>query len=98
MEERTGWQGQSESQIGGEEKRSGRLVGAVETSKERAEWRRLQQRNLNILGLPKRKEWPRCHKERAVGKYARTALTKMKIKRAVSPEYQIMRGESESPP
>ena len=39
-------------------KRSGRLVGAAETSKERAERRRLQQRNVSILGLLKRKEWP----------------------------------------
>ncbi len=46
-----------------EEKRSGRLVGAAEISKELVEWRRLQQKNLNILGLPKRKEWPQCHRE-----------------------------------
>ena len=58
MEERTGWRGQNKSQIGGEEDISGRLVGASETSKERAEWHRFQQKNLNILGLPKRKEWP----------------------------------------
>ena len=63
MEERTGWRGQNESQIIGEEKRNGRLVGAAETSKERAEWRRLQRKNWSILGLPKRKEWPQCHKE-----------------------------------
>ena len=55
MEERIGRRGQSESQIG-EEKRSGRFVGAAETSKEHAEWRRLQRKNWNILGLPKRKE------------------------------------------
>ena len=61
MEERTGWQGQNESQITGE-KKDGRLVGAAETSKEYAEWRRLQQRNLSILGLPKRNEWPQCHR------------------------------------
>ena len=63
MEERTGWRGQNESQIVGEEKKNGRLVGAAETSKERAEWRRLQRKNWNILGLPKRKEWPQCHRE-----------------------------------
>ena len=62
MEERTGWRGQNESQIVGEEKRNGGLVGAAETSKEHAQWRRLQQKNLNILGLPKRKEWPQCHR------------------------------------
>ena len=63
MEERTGWRGQNESQTGGEEKRNGRLVDAAETSKERAEWRRLQRKNFSILGLPKRKEWPQCHRE-----------------------------------
>ena len=46
MEERTRRRGQNESHIGGEEKRNGRLVGAAETSKERAEWRRLQRKNL----------------------------------------------------
>ena len=63
MEERTGWRGQNESQTEGKEKRNGRLAGAAETSKKRAEWRRLQQKNLSILGLPKRKEWPHCHRE-----------------------------------
>ena len=63
MEERTGWRGQNESQIIGEEKKSGRLVGAAKTSKEHAEWRRLQRKNWSILGLPKRKEWPQCHRE-----------------------------------
>ena len=48
MEERTGWRGQNESQIRGEEKRNGRLVGAAETSKERAEWRRVQ-RKISIV-------------------------------------------------
>ena len=63
MEERTGWRGQNESQRAVEEKRSGRFVGAAETSNERAEWRRLQRKNLSILGLLRRKEWPRCHRE-----------------------------------
>ena len=56
MEERTRWRGQNESQTGGEEKRNGRLYGVAETSNERAEWRRLQRKNLNIHGLLKRKE------------------------------------------
>ena len=89
MEERTGWRGQNESQTGEEEKRNGRLVGVAETSKERAEWPRLQ-----------RKNWA-CRKgksglsatERAVGKNAGAALAKSKRNRAVCPEYQIMRGE-----
>ena len=63
MEERTGWRGQNESQIAGEKKRNGRLYGGAKTGKERAEWRRLQRKNWNILGLPKRKEWPQCHRE-----------------------------------
>ena len=63
MEKGTGWRGQNESQIVGEEKRSGKLAGAAETSKELAEWRRLQLKNLNILGLLKKKEWPQCHRE-----------------------------------
>ena len=32
-------------------------------SKELAEWHRLQRKYLNILGPPKRKEWPQCHRE-----------------------------------
>ena len=55
MKERTEWRGQSESQIVGEEKRNGRVVGAVEISKELAECRRLQRKNLSILGLLKKK-------------------------------------------
>ena len=43
--------------------RSGRLVGATETSKELAEWRRLQRKNLSILSLLKRKKWPQRHGE-----------------------------------
>ena len=54
--------GQNESQMR-EEKRSGRLVSAAETSKELAEWCRLQQKNLSMLGLLKRKECPQCHRE-----------------------------------
>ena len=53
MEKRTGWRGQNESRIVEEERRSGRLVGAAEISKELAEWRRLQRKNLSILGLLK---------------------------------------------
>ena len=46
-----------------EERRNGRLVGAAETSKERAKWRRLQPKNLSILGVLKRKEWSRCRRK-----------------------------------
>ena len=63
MEKRTGLRGQNESQTGGEKKRNGRLYDVAETSKECAEWRRLQRKNWNILGLPKRKEGPQCHRE-----------------------------------
>ena len=60
MEKRTGWQGQNESQIGGEEKRNGRRLGAAETSKA-CRMAQASAENLSILGLLKRKEWPRCH-------------------------------------
>ena len=90
MEERTGWRGQNESQIVGEEKRNGRLYGVAETSKEREEWRRLQRNNLSILGLLKS---GLSITERAVGKNAGAALAKRKRNRAVCPEYQIMREE-----
>ena len=43
--------------------KSGRLVGAAETSKERSEWRRLPGKNLNIPGMLKRKERSQCHRE-----------------------------------
>ena len=42
---------------------SNRLVGAAETCKALAEWRRLQRKNLNKLGLLKRKKLPQCHRE-----------------------------------
>ena len=45
-----------------EEKRSGRLVGTAETSEELAKWCRLQWRDLNILGLPKTREWRQRHR------------------------------------
>ena len=50
-EERTVCLGQREK-----EKRSGRLVGAPETRGDLAKQRRLQQKDLNKLSLPKRKE------------------------------------------
>ena len=62
MKERTRWREQNESQLV-EEKRNGRLVGAAETSKELAEWRRLQRKNVSIIGLLRKKAWPRCHRE-----------------------------------
>ena len=91
MEEKTGRRGQNESQIVGEEKRNGRPVGAAETSKERAEWRRLKRKNLSILGLPKRKEWPQRHRESSWQE--RRSRPCQKENRAVNPKHQIMRGE-----
>ena len=46
-----------------EEKRSGKLVGAAETSKGLAGWSEVQRKNLSVLGQLKQKEWPRCHKK-----------------------------------
>ena len=82
MKKKTGWRGQSESQIVGEEKRYGRLVGAAETSKKRPGWRRLQRKYLSILGLLKRKGGLDAT-ERAVGKYARAVFAKRERNRAV---------------
>ena len=45
----------------GEEK--WQIVGAAETSKKHADGLRVQQKNLSMLGLLNRKEWPRCHRE-----------------------------------
>ena len=59
MEERTG---RRESDRRKREEKW-QIVGTAETSKEHAEWRRLQRKNWNILDLPKRKEWPQCHRE-----------------------------------
>ena len=59
---------------------------------ERAEWRRLQRKNLNILTSRKGKSGLSAT-ERAVGKYAGAAFAKRRRNRAVSPEYQIMRGK-----
>ena len=55
MEEKTRWRGQNESVIAGEEKRNGRLYGAAETSKERAELRRFLAEKLEHTG-PAEKE------------------------------------------
>ena len=76
-----------------EKKRQWHTCGAAKTSKELAEWPRLQRKNLNILGLPKTKEWPQCHKK-AVGKYARAAFAKGEMKSAICPKHQIVRRES----
>ena len=86
MEERIGWRGQSKTQIEGEEKGSGRLVDAAETSIEFAERRNLQQRNLNILGLLKKKEWPQCHRESSWQVPQRGSFAKRKRNKAVCPE------------
>ena len=63
---------------------------SAETSKEGAEWRRLQRKNWNILGLPKKKEWPQCHRESS-WQERRSRPCQKKRNRAVSPKHQIMR-------
>ena len=95
MEERSGWRGQNESQIGGEEMRSGRLVGAAETSKELAQWRRLQQKNLSILILLKRKEWPQCHRQSSwqVGQSRSCQYKKEQSRLSRAPDHEA--GESQ---
>ena len=63
MKQKIGWQGHNESLIGVEDMRSGRLVGAANISKKFAERRMLQRKNLSILGIVKKREWPQCHRE-----------------------------------
>ena len=93
MEERTEWRGQNESQIIGEEMRGGRLVDAAETSKERAEWRRLQRKNLSILGLLKRKEWPQCHRDSSWQERRSRPCQKEQSRLSKAPDHE--RGESQ---
>ena len=93
MEERTRRRGQNESQIVGEEKRNGRLYGVAETSKERAEWHKLQLKNLSILGLPKRKEWHQRHKESSWQERRSRPCQKKKEQSRLSKAHKITRGE-----
>ena len=51
-------------------------------------------KNLNILGLLKRKVWPQCHPESS-GKYAGAARAKRKRNKAICPKHQIVRGEDQ---
>ena len=95
MEARTRRRGQNDSQIAGEENRNGRLVGAAETSKERAEWRRLQRKNLSILGLPKRKEWPQRHRESSWQERRSRLCQKEKEQSRLSKATDRERGESQ---
>ena len=57
---------------------------------ERTGWR--GQNELSILGLLKKKEWPQCHRESSWQIHG-GRLFQMEKNRALSPEYQIMRGE-----
>ena len=82
--------GQSESQR--KEKRNGRLVYAAEISEKLAERPRLQQKNLNILGLAKKKGRLQCRKVSS-WQDARAVFAKGKRNTAISPEFQIVRWE-----
>ena len=55
-----------------------------------AEWRRLQQENLSILGVLKRKGWPQCHKESS-WQIRRSRFCQRERNRAVFPEHEIVR-------
>ena len=70
--------------------RNGRLVGAAKTSGELLERCRLQQKNLNKLGLPKR--WPQHHVVSSwQGRQSR--LCQKKKNRSTSPDCEM--GESQ---
>ena len=74
------------------EKRNDTLVDASETSGELAEWRRLQRKNLSIQGMPKRKEWPKCHKVSS-WQELQSRLCKKKGNRTIRSDNQIVRLE-----
>ena len=88
MEERTGWQGQNESQIEGKEK--WQTCWCCRDQQRACRMALASAEKLQQTG-PAEKE--RVATDRAVGKYARASLAKNKRNRAVCPEYQIMRGE-----
>ena len=78
------------ARVGGDEKRDGRLVVAAGTSGKLAEWRRFQRKNLNILDLPKRKEWPWCHKMSSWQVRRRQVRRLSKRNRGICPDHQIV--------
>ena len=70
-----------------EENRNGRLVGAAETSKQRAEWRRPKRKNLSILGLPEKEGVASVPQREQLERTPQPPLPKGKRNRAVRPEY-----------
>ena len=78
--------GEDRARVGKKWKRNGRLVGAVKTSKELTEWRRLQLKNLNKMSLPKRKGWPWRHKVSS-WKGRQSRLCQKEKNRAISPDH-----------
>ena len=78
------------ARVSEEEERSSKPVGAAETSKEHAEWHRFQQENLNILGLPKKREWPQCHRGSS------WQVRQSCLSRALDHEVRVKVSESES--
>ena len=87
--------GENKCQIVGEQKRNGRLVGAVDTSEELAEWRRLQWKNLNILSLAKRRERHQCHKESSWQAHQRRLCQKGKEQSHLSRSPDRVEGENQ---
>ena len=57
-EERTEWRGQS----WGEREEKWKIYWCCQDQQRALEWRLLPRKNLSKLGLPKKKEWPQCHK------------------------------------
>ena len=90
MEERTGWRGQNESLIGGEEKWQ---VCWCYRDQQRA--CRMAQASVKKLEHtePAEKERVASVPQRAIGKNARAALAKTKRNKGICPEHQMMRGE-----
>ena len=90
MEERTGWRGQNESQIVGEEK--WQTCWCCRDQQRACRMAQASAEKLEHTG-PAEKERVASVPLRAVGKYAGAAFAKRKRNRAVSSEHQIMRGK-----
>ena len=91
MEERTGWRGQSESQIGGEEK--WQTCWCCRDQQRACRMAQASAEELEHTGPAEKEKVASVPQRGAVGKNARAAFAKRKRNRAVCPEYQIMRRE-----
>ena len=92
MEERTGWQGQNESQIVGEDKEKSQTCWCCRDQQRACRMAQTSAKKLEHTGPAEKEKSGLSATERAVGRNTGAAFAKKKRNRAVCPEYQIMRG------